>query len=223
MSKVYKIFVAVVAFVVCGLFATLLITTVTAPAYEITEPISTVEIVEVTPTEEILIDPSEWFEVDTAPSTEPIIETEPPTEAPTEPEPTYPPDPVNWHSDYRVEAIGEITTHVMGEEVDRDFLAKMVFAEAGGEDWWCQVYTCSAILNHCEANGMTLSRAGHNANHFSVAPYVDRVTPTDMSYEVVDYVLSGGRIESICYFRTRWYHGFGTPICQVGAHYFSAQ
>ncbi len=182
------------------------------------------------PTEEILIDPSEWFVTDEKPSQftdetyPPRIEetTEPATE-PTEPEPTYPEEDVQWYGELRVGATGEVTTEICGENIDRDFLAKMVFAESGGEDWWCQVYTCSAILNHCEVSNMTLWKCGHNANHFAVAPYVDNVTPSDMSYEVVDYVLSGGRIENICYFRTKRYHSFGEPVCRVGAHYFSIE
>lgn len=196
------------------------------------------------PTEEILIDPSEWFVTDTKPSqftdetyppreTEGTIATTPtveetiiptePTTVPTEPEKIYPELEINWYGDKRVYATGEITTEVCGGDIDRDFLAKMVYSEAGGEDWWCQVYTCSAILNHCEVSNMTLWECGHDGNHFAVAPYVDRIVPSEMSYEVVDYVLSGGRIEGICYFRTKRYHGFGEPMCKIGAHYFSIE
>lgn len=191
------------------------------------------------PTEEILIDPSEWFVTDSKPSqftdetyppreteaaTTPTIETTPPIEEtvpPTDPEPTYPELEISWYGDKRVYATGEITTEICGGEVDRDFLAKMVYAESGGEDWWCQVYTCSAILNHCEVSNMTLWKCGHDRDHFAVASYVDGVVPSEMNYDVVDYVLSGGRIEDICYFRTKRYHGFGEPMCKVGAHYFS--
>lgn len=154
----------------------------------------------------------------TAPTIEVIVTTEP-----TIPEPTYPPNPAVWYSDRRVCATNEETTHIMGEEINRKFLAQLVYAESGGEDWWCQVYTCSAILNHCEVSGMTLSRCGRDPNHFSVAPYAHTLTPSEMSCEVVEYVLSGGRIEEICYFRTKSYHKFGTPMCKVGAHYFSVE
>ena len=162
------------------------------------------------PSEEI--DPSEWFEE--------VLPTEPEPE-PTEPASDYPPENVEWYSSFRVYATGTLTTHIWGEEIDREFLAKLLFLEAGIEDWWGQVYTCSAILNHCEASRMTLWQCGHDGRHFDVAPYVDGAKPSKMSYEVVDYVLGGGRIEGISYFRTKKYHSFGTPICKVGSHYFS--
>ena len=187
-------------------------------------------------TTEILVCPSEWFVTDRKPSqfteeiyppeTVPIESTEPSTEPSTEatePQLQLPPEEVKWYGDYRVSAIGTPITFICGEEVDREFLAKMLYAEAGAESWWGKVYTCSAILNHCEVSDMTLWRCGHNANHFAVASYVDRVTPTEECYEVVDYVLNGGRIEEICFFRTKQYHGFGTPVCQVDGHYFSME
>jgi hypothetical protein len=183
----------------------------TEPAYSVPVQTETQAVIETTvPTIQEFTEPTQV-------SIEPTVEL---TE-PTEPEPAHPPENVQWYDNDRVGTTNTVTTEVCGEEIDRDFLAKMVFAESGGEDWWCQVYTCSAILNHCEVSNMTLWKCGHNANHFAVAPYVDRVTPTDTSYEVVDYVLNGGRIESICYFRTNRYHGFGEPMCKVGAHYFS--
>ena len=106
-------------------------------------------------------------------------------------------------------------------ESDRDFLAKLLFCEVGGEDWDCQLYTCSAILNLRDRSGRSLWEMGHDYNTFEVAKYVDGATPNDMQYEIIDFVLSGGRVPEICYFRTNYYHSFGTPVCQVGAHYFS--
>ena len=196
--------------------------------YEPTEPAPI--IIECNHPIEVIVDPSEWFVTDETgsqfggamPENE-IVEDVEPTEAFEEEElvPTYPPDPVAWYSSYEVGPTDRPTTQIMGEEVDRDFLAKLLYAEAGAMDWWGQVYTCSAILNFCEVEEYTLYKAGHNKNCFSVAPYVDSVKPTDMTYEVIDYVLEGGRIAEICYFRTGGYHTFGTPVCKVGAHYFS--
>lgn len=165
-----------------------------------------------------------------------FVETIPPTESTEPPEETIPEKEfvdsdewfvtdivVNWYSDYRVYNTGEPTTEIMGEEIDRDFLAKLLHAEAGGMSWGGKVYTCSAILNHCEESKMTLWECGHNKNHFSVAPYVDGIVPSEECYKAVDYVLAGGRIAEICYFRTKHYHTFGTPICQVDGHYFSIE
>lgn len=151
----------------------------------------------------------------------PSEEAEPETIEPTEPEVELPPIEINWYSDIHVEEIGVETTKVNGEPVDIEFLAKLLYAEAGIMDWWGKVYTCSAILNFCDTEQRDLWAAGHDKNCFAVAPYVDSVEPTEEIYEVIDYVLRGGRIADICYFRTGYYHNFGTPVCQVGAHYFS--
>ena len=58
-------------------------------------------------------------------------------------------------------------------------------------------------------------------NSFEPAPYVDDAEPTAMQYEVIYYVLNGGKIPDICWFRTGHYHDFGTPVAKVGDHYFS--
>ena len=177
-----------------------IVETTIAPT-ETTEPVETTiaaiqeaDPLKTTESTEEFVDPNEWFVTDFD---------------------------IIWYSDYRVYSTQTSTTTICGEEIDKDFLAKMVFAEAGGENWMGKLYTCSAILNHCEKSNMTLWDCGHNASHFAVAPYVDRLTPTQECYEVVNYVLNGGRIAEICYFRTGYYHSFGTPICKVDNHYFS--
>ena len=189
-------------------------------------------------TEEDLICPSEWFVTDEKPSrftdetcppmTEPPIEateplTEPPTEPPTEPAPTYPPlDGINWYSDFRTWVIEEtITTTAGGLEFDKEFLAKLLHEEAGSIEWTGQVYVCSAILNFCDVECVSLWKAGHNPNMFSVASYVDYAKPDQMQYDVIDYVINGGRVYGVTYFRTRHYHNFGTPTCRIENVYFS--
>lgn len=126
---------------------------------------------------------------------------------------------VNWYSEYRVYATGEPTYTAGGAEIDIEFLAKLLYAEAGGMNWEAQVYTCSAILNFCDRYGKSVWEAGHNADNFAVAPYVDYVQADNIQHEVIDYVLAGGRIAEINHFAT-WWHDFGTPICEVDGHYF---
>ena len=104
---------------------------------------------------------------------------------------------------------------------EREFLAKLLYAEAGSMTWEGQVYTCSAILNLCDSRGISIFEGGHNEGMFSVAPYVDYVTPLKMQHDVIDYVLNGGRIADIKYFQCGWYHSFGTPVCYIENVYFS--
>lgn len=151
--------------------------------------------------------------------TEPPLTSTPtpePTPEPTEPEPTYPPlEGIKWYGDYRTYQVGGITTTTGGYEFDIDFLAKLLYREAGGMGWTGQVYVCSAILNLCDRKEMSLWDAGHKTNIFEVAPIVDTAIPTPMQYEVIEYVLNGGRIYGVCYFRTDYYHGFGRPVCKI--------
>lgn len=104
---------------------------------------------------------------------------------------------------------------------EEDILAKLLCCEAGNQSWEGQVYTCSAILNFCDRNNVSIWNAAHNQNYFEPAPFVDDAEPTSVQYEVIYYVLNGGRIPEICWFRTDYYHDFGTPVCKVGDHYFS--
>ena len=104
---------------------------------------------------------------------------------------------------------------------EEDILAKLLYCEARNKSWEVQVYTCSAILNFCDRNNVSIWDAAHNQNYFEPAPFVDDAEPTSVQYEVIYYVLNGGRIPEICWFRTDYYHDFGTPVCKVGDHYFS--
>ena len=114
----------------------------------------------------------------------------------------------------------ELKTKIIYFE-EEEILAKLLWCEARNQSWEGQVYTCSAILNYCERNNTSIWDAAHNINSFEPAPYVDDAKPTAMQYEVIYYVLNGGRIPDICWFRTGHYHDFGTPVAKVGDHYFS--
>ena len=114
----------------------------------------------------------------------------------------------------------ELKTKIVYFE-EEEILAKLLWCEARNQSWEGQVYTCSAILNYCERNNTSIWDAAHNRNAFEPAPFVDDAKPTAMQYEVIYYVLNGGRIPDICWFRTGHYHNFGTPVAKVGDHYFS--
>ena len=110
---------------------------------------------------------------------------------------------------------------ILGEE-EYYILAKLLYAEAGSMGWEGQVYTCSAILNLRDYSERTIWNMAHDINTMAVAPYVDYECPMDTQYDVIEYVVcDGGRIEEICYFRTSYYHSFGTPVCSIENVYFS--
>ena len=177
----------------------------------------------------------EWFVTDYEPlkPEKPLLPTIKPSlpvpDTIPEDEPTQPnKDKVNmdyviWYDGVRVYKTGEKTTHVANQTVDINFLAKLLFAEAAICNRTGKIYVCSAILNLCDQKNISIWDAGHNQNIFEVAPHVDQMEPTEDIYEIIDYVLNGGRIADICYFRTRKYHNFGIPVCQIENLYFSKE
>lgn len=102
----------------------------------------------------------------------------------------------------------------------KTLLAKMLYCEAGGEGWDCQVATLSGIINHIEYNSGNFGVLD-KGNHFSPASYYRYKTPTNMNWEVLDYVLNGHLIADVKYFQLYGYHSFGTPMFCVGGIYFS--
>lgn len=105
-------------------------------------------------------------------------------------------------------------------EEEKTLLAKMLYCEAGGEGWDCQVATLSGIINHIEHNNGNFGVLD-KGNHFSPASYYRYKTPTKMNWEVLDYVLAGHLIADVKYFQLYGYHSFGTPMFKVGGVYFS--
>ena len=105
-------------------------------------------------------------------------------------------------------------------EEEKTLLAKMLYCEAGGEGWDCQVATLSGIINHIEHNNGNFGVLD-KGNHFSPASYYRYKTPTKMNWEVLDYVLAGHLIADVKYFQLYAYHSFGTPMFKVGGVYFS--
>lgn len=118
-----------------------------------------------------------------------------------------------------------LTKYTEHNSYNINLLAKLLCCEAGDDtSWQMQVWTLSAILNNLDIEKISLDVAAHDAARYSVAGWVDDAKPTSLNYRAIEYVLNGHRIADICYFRTRYYHSFGVPYCDVeGRHYFSTK
>lgn len=103
----------------------------------------------------------------------------------------------------------------------KEALGRLLYCEAGGTSWDCQVWTCSAILNLLDYFGEDLYTAMHDPCRYDVQDRIDSVSPTQTQYDVIEYVLAGGRIAGVAAFRTGHYHDFGTPMCEIDGVYFS--
>ena len=108
---------------------------------------------------------------------------------------------------------------------ERDLLMRSLYREAGSTSFWCQVYVCSATLNlwKSDYSHLTLGQMLTNYNIYETAYTLNSVTEKEKSYvkKATDYVLNGGRVPNVKYFRTSYYHGFGTPVTSIDNVYFS--
>ena len=76
-------------------------------------------------------------------------------------------------------------------------------------------------MNLSDYTGRSIWDLAHDINTMAVAPIVDSAIPNETQYQVIEDVLNGARVEEICYFRTSYYHSFGTPVCNIENIYFS--
>lgn len=108
---------------------------------------------------------------------------------------------------------------------EKDMLTRSLYREAGATSFMCQVYVCSATLNLWKSNYsyMSLGQMLTTYNIFSTAYTLSSVTKSEKACvsKAVDYVLNGGKVEGVKYFRTCYYHGFGTPVTNIDNVYFS--
>ena len=113
----------------------------------------------------------------------------------------------------------ELTAH------EKDLLMRSLYREAGSTGFWCQVYVCSATLNlwKSEFSHLTLEGMLTNYNIYETAYTLSSVTSQEKAYvkDATEYVLNGGKIPDIKYFRTDYYHSFGTPVTSIENVYFS--
>lgn len=127
---------------------------------------------------------------------------------------------------YKLEYTGT-KTKLSNSEID--VLERSLYREAGGKGFECQVYVCSATLNLWQQkySDWSLSRLLHKKDQFETADRIDSVTESQKKSveEAADFVLNGGRVKDIKYFRTNHYHNDWvvnpTPVCHVDNVYFS--
>ena len=101
--------------------------------------------------------------------------------------------------------------YVITEE-ERTMLAKLVYLEAGrcGEE--CQYAVISAVLNRLESGywGDTIEEVIFYPNAFSPTYLMSECFPPQVSYEMVDYVLTNGPTipKEVRYFRADYDHNW---------------
>lgn len=103
-----------------------------------------------------------------------------------------------------------------------DLLARAIYCESGGCSEYCQWLVGSAILNLADERG-GIENVVFDYNTINVAYILYDYTPSDLSYGIAKKLLDGNRDYQVKYFRTNYYHGFGTPYTNVDNVYFSTK
>lgn len=105
-------------------------------------------------------------------------------------------------------------------EYEYDLLARTIYQESGICSEYCQWLVGSAVLNLADERG-GIENVVFDYNTFNVAYILYDCTPSELSYMVAERLLTGDRDYNVKYFRTDYYHGFGTPYQNVDNVYFS--
>lgn len=105
-------------------------------------------------------------------------------------------------------------------DYELDLLVRTIYQEGGICSEYCQWLIGSAVLNLADERG-GIENVVFDYNTFNVAYVLYDCTPSELSYAVAARVLSGDRDYVVKYFRTDYYHGFGTPYTNVDNVYFS--
>lgn len=141
-----------------------------------------------------------------------------------EPEPTV-------ITEYRViEAEPEIITEVVYvpyeepfyrnlTEEDCYYLKDMAMREASGESVIGQAMVMYVVINRAEAFNQSIKQVCES-KAFESSKGMSGKTPNENCNEALALIESGW-VPKPLYFRAGHYHSFGTPLYQVGNHYFS--
>ena len=114
--------------------------------------------------------------------------------------------------------------------VERELLARLIWAESRGEPEDCQQGIVTVIFNRATSCQLSISdviyaKSASGTPQFSTASMLDSVTPTEQQYECVDYVVwNGPTMPSwVQYFRANKHHDWSSKYveyCVIGNTYF---
>lgn len=128
-----------------------------------------------------------------------------------------------------VEAEPEVPYYTV-TSVERELLARLVWAEAHGEPIEAQEGIVSVVFSRATSCNKSVADIIYAVNssstpQFSTADSLDEVTPTEQQYEAVDEVIwNGPTLPSwVQYFRANYHHNWSSgyvPYCVYGNTYF---
>ncbi len=101
-------------------------------------------------------------------------------------------------------------------------LAKIMKAEAENQSDEGKQMVISTVLNRVDSDVFpdTIYDVIYDPYQYYTAAF-DSIYVTDDDITLVQNAINNRINTDVLYFRTNHYHTFGTPVCQVGDHYFS--
>lgn len=136
-------------------------------------------------------------------------------------------------SDNETKALGvvyESTPDNLEEELYYDsleLLACCVEAEAGNQGLIGKKYVVDVILNRVDHEDFpdNITDVIYQKNQFSVVSNgaIDRVSPTDETFQAVKEELEERTNSEVLYFTSKGFHPCGTDWKKIGDHYFSTE
>lgn len=110
---------------------------------------------------------------------------------------------------------------------DAVLIAKLVLAEAEGEPEMGKRLVIDTVLNRLESEGFpnTVYDVVYQPYHYDPAwdGRIDLFSELDDTFKLVVDEIQHRTNYDVLYFRTDKFHEFGTPMEQVGNHYFSTK
>lgn len=113
---------------------------------------------------------------------------------------------------------------------DLDVFARCVEAEAGNQGLYGKQLVADVILNRVKSRDfpdtitdVIMERNSNGVYQFSVVDdgAIERVTPTEETYEAIRTELAQIQYPSLMYFSAEGHLPYGTPWKKVGGHYFN--
>lgn len=133
------------------------------------------------------------------------------------------------HTDY-VEVYVEPTPYFFVTSTEREMLARLLWTEARGESIECQRAVVSVVFNRVKSDAFpnsieeVIKQNSGGVPQFDLGNKLGNVTPNEMQYEAVDYVITNGCTVPnwVQYFRSKHHFSWRgyTPYVQIDRTYF---
>lgn len=127
----------------------------------------------------------------------------------------------------QIEAIAGIEPALLYSDEEIDLIALCTLGEAEGEPEIGKRLVIDTILNRVDGYGFpnTIREVIYAPSQFACMTNgrVDHLVVDDATRALVIEELNNRTDHQVLYFRTEYYHDFGTPLYKVGNHYFSTR